>query len=336
MVDSLYIIAEIGQAHEGSLGIAHSYIDALAETGIDAIKFQVHIADAESSAFEPFRINFSYEDKTRFDYWKRMEFSKEQWQGLKNHCEEKGMDFIPSTFSIAAFELMEEIGVKCYKIASGELSNYLMVERIAETKKQMIISTGMSSFDEIDELISILKKYNNPITLLQCTSAYPTKPEEWGLNLIQEYKMRYKIPVGFSDHSGEIYSCLAATTLGAEVIEFHVVFDKKMFGPDSPASLTIDKVKELVSGIRQIKRSCNSRIDKNIITGHNKLRDIFGKSLAINRDLEEGGILTMDMLESKKPKNKGIDVKEYNKIIAKKLNNDLKKWDFITESDIYD
>src|SRR6056300_601245 len=105
----MFLIAEIGQAHEGSLGLAHSYIDALAEAGVNAVKFQTHIAEAESSLFEPFRVKFSYEDDTRFDYWKRMEFTKEQWIGLKEHCDRAGVEFISSPFSNTAVELLEEI-----------------------------------------------------------------------------------------------------------------------------------------------------------------------------------------------------------------------------------
>ena len=133
------IIAEIGQAHEGSLGIAHSYIDALFDAGVTAIKWQIHIAEAESSIHEPFRVKFSYEDKTRFDYWKRMEFTPEQWNGLKKHCETKGLEFISSPFSNAAVELVEKIGVKRYKVGSGEVSNFLMLEQIAKTGKTHFI-----------------------------------------------------------------------------------------------------------------------------------------------------------------------------------------------------
>src|SRR5690606_28216777 len=136
----MLIIAEIGQAHEGSLGIAHSYIDALSKTGVDAVKFQVHIAEAESSEFEPFRIKFSTQDKTRFDYWKRMEFSLEQWQELKSHCEEAGVEFMVSTFSYAAVDLLDRLEVKRYKIGSGEVGNFLMLEKIAETGKPVILS----------------------------------------------------------------------------------------------------------------------------------------------------------------------------------------------------
>ena len=122
-----FLIAEIGQAHEGSLGILHSYIDALADTGVDAVKFQMHIAEAESSAFEPFRVKFSLEDATRFDYWKRMGFTFEQWKGIKEHCDAVGLEFMCSPFSNLAVDWLEELGVKQYKIGSGEVNNLLLL-----------------------------------------------------------------------------------------------------------------------------------------------------------------------------------------------------------------
>ncbi|TAE83996.1 MAG: N-acetylneuraminate synthase, partial [Bacteroidetes bacterium] len=224
MKKSTFIIAEIAQAHEGSLGIAHSYIDALAALGVDAVKFQTHIAAAESSPKEQFRVNFSYEDATRYDYWQRMEFTLEQWMGLKQHCDDKNVEFISSPFSIAAVQLLEQVGVKRYKIGSGELTNYLMLDAIAKTGKPIILSSGMSDWHELDATLNFLKPYGNSVSLLQCTTAYPTKPEQWGLSVIEQMKARYHIPVGFSDHSAEIYACLAATALGAEILEFHAVF----------------------------------------------------------------------------------------------------------------
>ena len=152
-----YYIAEIGQAHEGSLGILHSYIDALATTGVHAVKFQMHIAEAESSVYEPFRVKFSKEDNTRFDYWKRMEFSLEQWKEIKKHCDDVGLDFICSPFSNLAVDWLEEIGVHTYKIGSGEVNNLLLLEKICATRKPIIISSGMSSFDELDKTVDFLK-----------------------------------------------------------------------------------------------------------------------------------------------------------------------------------
>ncbi len=334
MNSNTYIIAEIAQAHEGSLGIAHSYIDVLAETGVDAIKFQTHIAEAESSSQEQFRVNFSYEDLTRYDYWKRMEFTPEQWAGLKQHCEEKGMEFISSPFSIAAVELLEKLDVKRYKIGSGELTNYLMLETIAKTKKPIILSSGMSDWNELDDTINFLKPYGNELSLLQCTTAYPTPPEKWGLTAIEEMKNRYQLPVGYSDHSADIFACLAATTLGASILEFHVVFDHNMFGPDAKASLSINQVKQLVKGVRAIEIGMQSNHLKNDASSFNTLKTMFGKTLAVNKNLPQGHIIAISDLESKKPGDQGIPAKEFQRVIGKQLKHDLKQWSFLGEEDL--
>ncbi len=328
------IIAEIAQAHEGSLGIAHSYIDALADCGVDAVKFQTHIANAESSEFEQFRVNFSYEDKTRFDYWKRMEFTLEQWVGLKKHCEDKGVEFLSSPFSIEAVELLEKLNVKRYKIGSGELSNFLMLDAIAKTRKPIILSSGMSDWNELDDSINFLKKYNNKISLLQCTTAYPTQPEQWGLSVMQKMKDRYQIEVGFSDHSGDIYACLAATSLGAEILEFHAVFNHSMFGPDAKASLNIEQISQLVNGVRAINISLNTLQLKEDITNFSQIKTMFGKSLATKVDVKKGNLISSTELESKKPGDKGIPAKYFENIIGKKWNNDLSANSFINENDI--
>ena len=133
------LIAEIAQAHDGSLGILHSFIDALAETGVQTIKFQIHNAEAESSEFEKFRIPFSYVDKTRKDYWKRMEFSFGQWQDIKRHVEENDMEFLATPFSIAAVEMLERLHVNRYKVGSGDVNNLLLLDRIAQTVKPIIL-----------------------------------------------------------------------------------------------------------------------------------------------------------------------------------------------------
>ena len=331
---SPYIIAEIGQAHEGSLGILHSYIDALATTGVNAVKFQMHIAEAESSEHEPFRIKFSLEDSTRFDYWKRMGFTLEQWKGIKQHCENLGLDFICSPFSNLAVDWLEEIGVAQYKIGSGEVNNFLILEKIAQTKKPVILSSGMSSYAELDQTVAFLKERKVNFSILQCTTAYPTQPEQYGLNVIQELQTRYNVPVGFSDHSAKMETCIAATALRACILEFHVVFDREMFGPDSKASLTISETKNLVDAVRNIATALANPIDKNNANSFVELKQIFEKSLAVNNDLPKNHILTFDDLESKKPKGYGMDAARFEEIIGKKLNKDLKKWSFLNEDDL--
>ena len=330
----IFLIAEMGQAHEGSLGILHSYIDALADSGINAIKFQTHIAEAESSKFEPFRVKFSYEDDTRFDYWKRMEFSLKQWKDIKKHCDEVGLEFISSPFSNMAVDWLEEVGMQKYKIGSGEVSNFLMLEKIAKTGKDIILSSGMSNLSELDDTINFLKSFGNNLSVLQCTTKYPTSAKDIGLNVISELKERYNIPVGFSDHSSVIYPSLAAVSLGAEILEFHVVFDKKMFGPDSKSSLTIDEVKELVEGVRFLESSLANKIDKTDNSTFKELKNIFEKSLSINKDMKKGDKITFDDLEAKKPFGYGVASKDYKKVLGKKLNKDLTKWDFLQEEDL--
>jgi N,N'-diacetyllegionaminate synthase len=332
-MDGILIVAEIAQAHEGSLGIAHSYIDALAEAGVDAIKFQTHIAKAESSAFEQFRVKFSYEDATRFDYWRRMEFTTEQWQGLKEHCDRAGVEFISSPFSNAAVDLLERIGVNRYKIGSGEITNLLLLEKVARTSKPVILSSGMSAFYELEQAIAFLKSFGNHLTVLQCTTAYPTKPEEWGLNVMAEFKERFNIPIGFSDHSGDIYACLAAAALGAQVLEFHAVFDQRMFGPDAKASITIDRISDLVKGVRAIEKSLNVKVNKEEDQKFKDLKIMFGKTLATNKDLPRGHVVTFNDLESKKPGDQGIRAGEYRSVIGKKLKKAVQAYDFLTKND---
>jgi N,N'-diacetyllegionaminate synthase len=329
-----YYIAEIGQAHEGSLGILHSYIDALATTGVHAIKFQMHIAEAESSNYEPFRVKFSFEDATRFDYWKRMEFTLEQWKEIKQHCDAVGLDFICSPFSNLAVDWLEEIGVKYYKIGSGEVSNLLLIEKIAQTKKTLILSSGMSSFSELDTTVAFLQDKKVNFSILQCTTSYPTQPQQYGFNVIQELKERYHVSVGFSDHSAKIATNIAALALGAEILEFHVVFDRRMFGPDAKSSLTLDEVKQLVDDCNAVYQAIEHPINKNDNSDFVALKSIFEKSLAVNKELPKGHILTFDDLEAKKPKGYGIEAARFQEIIGRKLNKNLNQWDFLNEADL--
>ncbi len=329
-----YLIAEIAQAHEGSLGILHSYIDAVAKTGVQAIKFQMHIAEAESSIHEPFRIKFSKEDATRFDYWKRMEFTLEQWKGIKQHCDEVGLDFICSPFSNLAVDWLEEVGVHTYKIGSGEVNNFLLLEKITQTGKPIIISSGMSSFAELDKTVAFLKNKSANFSILQCTTAYPTKPEQFGLNVIRELKTRYNVPIGFSDHSAKIATGIAAVALGAEILEFHVVFSRSMFGPDAIASLTLEETKQLVESVNEIHSAQNNPIDKNNNENFTELKSIFEKSLAINKNLPQGHVLTFADLESKKPKGYGISAADFEKVIGRQLAVNKSQWDFLNEEDL--
>ncbi|MDT8346376.1 MAG: N-acetylneuraminate synthase family protein [Flavobacteriaceae bacterium] len=329
-----FTIAEVGQAHEGSLGMAHAYIDALAAAGIAAVKFQCHIAEAESSIYEPFRVKFSVEDKSRYDYWKRMEFTTEEWAGLKQHCDEKSVVFMASPFSNAAVDLLEKLQVKHYKIGSGEVTNLLLLEKISRSQKPVILSSGMSNWEELDAATQLLRAHNVQFSVMQCTTQYPTQPENYGLNLIPELKARYKVPVGFSDHSAKMETCIAAVALGAELVEFHAVFSREQFGPDSTSSLTIDEIKCLVKSLTRLKTALKNPIDKSNNRSYADLKKTFEKSLAVNKNLPQGHRLSFEDLEAKKPAAQGIAAKEYEVVIGKTLNKPKNAWDFLTYNDL--
>lgn len=333
MNSAIYSIADVGQAHDGSIEAAHNYISLLATTGVDAAKFQIHIAAAESSIFDSFRIPPQREE-TRMEYWKRMEFTPEEWAGLKMHCENAAVDFLATPCSIQAVDLLKRLHVNRFKIGSGDTSNLLMLDMISRTGKEMIISTGMSSIPELDITCRFLKNRNASFSLLQCASAYPSTEGQWGLNQIIELKKRYQVSTGFSDHSGDIFASLAAATVGAEIIEFHVTESKNSTAPDASSSLTPQQIKQLITGIRKIETALKQPVDKTDHGGYKEMKRLFEKSLSVNVDLPAGHILTINDLETKKPAGQGVPAGNFEIVIGKRLTRDLAQWDFITENDI--
>ena len=317
------IIAEVAQAHDGSLGMAHAFIDAAADAGADAVKFQTHIAAAESTLDEPFRVRFSQQDETRLDYWKRMEFRPEQWQGLAAHARERGLIFLSSAFSVAAVELLRVIGMPAWKIGSGEFASADLWRAIAETRPPILLSTGMSKRREIADAVALLRTMDLPFALMQCTSAYPTPLDAVGLNVIDEFRREFNCPVGLSDHSGSIFPGMAALARGANLLEVHVTFHRGMFGPDVAASVTFDELKHLCQ-MRDALRTMDSHpVDKDDMA--EKLlgmREIFGKSLAPICSLPAGTVLKPEMVVTKKPGG-GIPLEAAGQIAGRRLARDV-------------
>jgi N,N'-diacetyllegionaminate synthase len=328
------IIAEVAQAHDGSLGTAHAFIDAIANAGADAVKFQTHIAAAESTPGEPWRVKFSEQDATRYDYWKRMEFTEQQWCGLKKHAEEKGLQFLSSPFSGEAVELLTRVGVAAWKVASGEVSNTPMFKRMGATGLPVLLSTGMSSISEIDAAVEQIKAYGLPLTVLQCTSAYPCPPEQIGLNLIPFFRERYGCKVGLSDHSGKIFPGLAAATLGLDVLEVHITLSRDMFGPDVAASITPQELCQLVEGIRFIENMKANPVDKDsLFSQMTPLRALFTKSVVAQIDLPEGTVLRPEHLTVKKP-GTGIPASQLMRVVGQTLRCAVKANQILQDSDL--
>jgi N,N'-diacetyllegionaminate synthase len=325
MPRSCLIIADVAQAHDGSLGTAHAFVDAVARTGADAIKFQMHIAEAESTPGEPWRVRFSPQDETRYEYWQRMEFTPEQWQGLRDHTIDKGLKFLCSPFSLEAVEILANIGVDYWKIASGEVDNKPMLAAMAQTGDPFILSTGMSDFQEIDASVAVIKGLNRPLTLLQCTTEYPCPPDKLGLNVIPLMRQRYGCPVGLSDHSGKIWAGLAAVAQGAEMLEVHIALSREMFGPDVTASLVPDELAQLAEGVDFIEAALANPVDKDeMAAAKADLRRMFGKSIVAAGDLAAGQTLGEKDLALKKP-GSGLPPGKLETVIGRKLLRDLDK-----------
>lgn len=240
------IVAEVGLAHDGSLSQAHAYIEAAAKAGVDAIKYQCHIADAESDLSEQWRVKPEWpQDAGRYDYWRRTAFRPDEWYGLDAHARDKGLEFLCSPFSVAAVKLLDTL-VRAWKVPSGEITNGPLLIAIQKTGKPVIVSSGMATRDEV----LLAEKLLGPsrVWTLQCTSIYPCPAEKVGLLSVDAYD-------GLSDHSGTIYPGLAAVALGAKILEVHVCFSKEQGGFDTSSSLDLGQLAQLVEGVRFIEKA---------------------------------------------------------------------------------
>ena len=325
-MNSVYIIAEIGNTHEGSLGLAKAFIRAAADCGVNAVKMQTHIFEAESLPNAP---NPSYfRDETRKDYFNRTSFSIDQWKELKRYSQEDlGVDFFSSPFSLEAVDLLEEVNIDTFKIPSGEVNNIPLLEKVAATRKKVLLSSGMSSWLELDEAVATLQSNGcQDLTLLQCTSEYPCPPEQSGLNVLGEMQARYRdIKVGYSDHTLGVAVPLAAVVMGASVIEKHFTLSRKMYGSDAMNSTEPDEFKRLVHEVRQVELALKSHVDKDKkVKSLFDMKVTFEKSIVSNCRISKSEVITENHLAFKKPGD-GLPARQFRNIIGKKINKDVQK-----------
>ncbi|MCI0709845.1 MAG: N-acetylneuraminate synthase family protein [Chloroflexi bacterium] len=325
------IIAEVGSVHDGSFGNALKLIEAAAESGVDVVKFQTHISAAETLRDAPMPPYFKGEP--RYEYFERTGFRRDQWQELKAHCEAHNVEFLSSPFSQAAVELLEDIGVNRYKVGSGEMTNIPMLDAIGQTGKHVILSSGMSSWAELDTAVETIRRYHDHISVLQCTTSYPCPYEDVGLNVMLEMKERYGLPVGLSDHTLTIYASLAAVTLGASIIERHFAFSRRMYGSDARHSLEPDEMRDLVDGIRAIEIMLANPVDKDgMVNRMTPMKEIFEKSVVSVIDIQQGVTITADMIAVKKP-GTGIPARRLHNIIGTTATRDIPADTLLQESD---
>ncbi|NEW91524.1 N-acetylneuraminate synthase family protein [Rhodopseudomonas sp. BR0M22] len=312
-----YVIAEIGSVHDGSFGNACRLIEAAADCGADAVKFQTHIAEAETLLDAPSPSYFSAEP--RADYFRRTGFSTEQWLRLAAVAAAAKVDFLSSPFSLEAVDLLEQVGIGAYKVPSGEVSNVPLLERIARTGKPIFLSSGMSSWAELDAAVAACHG-GGQVTLLQCTSAYPCPPEKVGLNVMVEMASRYKLPVGYSDHTMGFAAPIAAVALGATVIEKHFTFSRLMYGSDAKHSMEPDQFRLLCRELKDAGRMMASEVDKNDLSAVTDMKLIFEKSIVAAAELPAGTEIAESHLAFKKPGD-GIPAAKYRDLIGRRVVN---------------
>jgi len=286
-----FIIAEVAQAHDGSLNFAHNFIDLAAEAGADAVKFQMHIPQKESTLEEKFRVPFTVMEDNRYDYWDRMNFSDEGWAGLVKHCEEKGIEFLTTPLCVEAVQKLDRMGMPAFKIGSGEVMTGDIFDELAKIKKPVLLSTGMSSYAMIEDRVNFMKKNNLDFGLFQCTTKYPMPLAEVGLNVMDEMKRRYDCPAGMSVHTQNINVALLSLARGADLLEFHITLHPRAFGPDVIGSLTIEQMADVCRARDEFCEMLSNPVDKDAVA--EKLAGsykIFSKSLALKtREEDEGG-----------------------------------------------
>ena len=323
--NKVIIVAEIGSVHDGSLGQAKNLIKEAYKCGADAVKIQTHIAEEETLINAPSPKYFN--DENRFSYFQRTSFDYKQIKELFDYCKKLKIEFFSSPFSIAAVELLERVGIKYYKIPSGEVTNTPLLERIKKTNKTVFLSTGMSSWDEIIKAYNILKNKKNKIIVMQCTSSYPCPPEEVGLNIIKKIKKNFKFS-GFSDHTLTSTAAIGAVFYGVDVIEKHFTLSKKMYGSDAKFSMEPNEFSNYCSAINDAKKMLNRNIEKKITPKLKQMRTVFQKSICFSRDLKKNHKITMSDLVFKKP-GSGISASDYKKYIGKKINKNCYKNEFL-------
>jgi N-acetylneuraminate synthase len=326
------VIAEVGSVHDGSLGNALCLIDAAADCGVDAVKFQTHIPEAETLPDAPMPSFFKGEP--RFEYFKRTGFTLDQWRRIKQRCSDRGVLFLSSPFSEEAVDLLEGLGLTHYKIPSGEITNLPMLNKIARLKMPVLLSSGMSSWTELDMAVQTIRKYHNDLTVLQCTSEYPCSYERVGLNMLLEMRQRYGVPVGLSDHTLTPYAAFAAVTLGASVIEKHFTFSRSMYGSDARHSLEPAELADLVTGIRAIEKMMASPVDKDaMVASLHAMKETFEKSVVALVDIPAGTVITDDLVGVKKP-GTGIPASRLHEIVGLRVRRNIRRDSMLVEEDI--
>jgi len=313
--DPPFVMAEVGINHEGDYNKALQLVDAAVEAGADCIKFQTHITEKEMipTDMKPGEIS----DEKLWDIIKRCELTEEEEKRLKEVCDEKKIIFLSTPFSREASDRLEKLNVAAYKIGSGECNNLPLIEHIARKGKPIILSTGMNDIASIKKSIEIIKKYDNPFMLMHCVSMYPTPYNKVHLQAIPQLQKEFNVPVGLSDHSMNIYTCLGGVALGAVALEKHFTMIRDWPGPDVPISIEPHELKELVIGAKAVWEA--SQGDKIIHPEEKPVIDFAYASVVTIKAIKKGEELTMENIWVKRPGTGDFLAKDFDSLLGKRV-----------------
>lgn len=313
------LIAEVGINHNGSVELAHLMVDAAADAGANAVKFQIHIADMEMVGDLSNHVSTG---KNLYNIIESCSLSFDEFKSIKSHCDSRGVKFFATPFSLEAVSWLERLGVDLYKIGSGETSDFLLLDKVSRTGKKMLVSTGMSTIEEVTSAVEFLNLREAKFMLMQCTSEYPAAYGSIHLKMLDEYRSRFGCEVGLSDHAPTIYPALAAVAMGASAVEKHFTIDKGLSGPDQSSSINGQELKELAVGICAIEDSMGSS-DKRLVASP-AVRQLFMHGLTASRDIAVGESFSADNLTSKRPLI-GICTSDFEMVFGKTSAKFIKK-----------
>lgn len=329
-----YIIAEVGVNHNGKLDLAYKIIDAAKNAKADCVKFQ-YFNHKELSTFHGQQAAYQFRNlkkkQTQYQLLKKLELSFENLKKIKIYCKKKKIDFLLSIFGVEELKIIKKLNLNLIKIPSGEINNFPLLKNIAKLKKNVILSTGMAKLIEVKYAISVLKKFNlsiDQISLLQCTTDYPTNLKDVNLNAMQTLKKEFKSKIGLSDHTTGNEASIAAVALGANIIEKHITLNNNMSGPDHKASLNPKKFKHFVKSIRNVELLLGSYIKKPS-KSEIKNKKVVRKSIVARKKINVGDRFTNENITCKRPEG-GISPVYWEKIIGKKSKYIFETDDLIT------
>ncbi|KAJ8247423.1 hypothetical protein GJAV_G00246230 [Gymnothorax javanicus] len=328
-----FIIAEIGQNHQGDINIAKEMIKMVKDCGADCAKFQkceLEIKFNKRALERPYNTQNSW-GKTYGEHKRHLEFSHDEYRELQKYAKEIGIFFTASGTDEMAVEFLHSIDVPFFKVASADTNNFPYLEKTAKKMRPMVVSSGMQSMETMRNVYQMVKQHNKNFCILQCTSAYPLDPKDVNLRVITEYQKEFPdIPIGYSGHESGIAISLAAVALGAKVVERHVTLNKTWRGSDHKASLLREELAELVRGIRIVEQAMGSSI-KHMLPCEKACHDKLGKSVVVKKAIPKGTALTLDMLMVKVAEPKGISPEDIYQLKGKTVNVDVGEDESLTE-----